>query len=78
MIPSQISPGFIERLRAALALPPDKVLDCTDILQGDTYTTSILLALHHARKAGRIADGQKIAFLAFGSGVTAAGAVYHC
>ncbi len=69
VVPAQVSAPFLARLPAALGLPAEKVLDLTDRLP-DTLTTSVLLALHEAREAGRLEPGRTALLLACGAGVT--------
>jgi 3-oxoacyl-[acyl-carrier-protein] synthase-3 len=76
VVPAQISAGFLERLPAAIGFPAGKVLDLTDHLP-DTLSTSLFLALHHAREAGRLSPGATALLLAFGSGVTVGAATYR-
>lgn len=76
VVPAQLSPGFAQRLPAALGIAADRVLDLSAEL-GDTLTTSWALGLHRARAQGRLQDGQVAAVLAFGSGVTLGAAIYR-
>ena len=77
VVPAQLSPSFVAALPGALGLTTDRVLDLTAEL-GDTLTTSWALALHRARERGAFVAGRRIAILAFGSGMTAGGTIYHC
>ncbi|MCP4135481.1 MAG: hypothetical protein GY754_31220 [bacterium] len=77
IIPSQISADFISQLGNALDVPANKMLDITDILKGDTYTTSVFLALNHAIENKILSENQKVLFLTFGSGITVGSSVYY-
>lgn len=76
VVPAQVSPGFVAALPDVLDLPTDRVEDLTGEL-GDTLTTSWALALDRARQRGDLAQGRTVAILAFGSGMTAGGAIYR-
>ena len=76
VIPSQISPSFLQKLPAALGVAPEAVLSALDETGGDTHTTSLIIALSTAMRLGRAARGTKAVFLAVGSGVTVGCALY--
>jgi len=76
VVPSQISGAFLDRLAPALDMPRDRLVDIT-AQHGDTLTTSWMLALSHARLEGRLQEGNKAIFLAFGSGITIGAAAYY-
>lgn len=73
---SQVSPTFVSALSAALKMPREKIVDISE-MHADTLTTSPFLAYAHARERGILRAGQKVAFLAVGSGVTVGAAIYH-
>jgi 3-oxoacyl-[acyl-carrier-protein] synthase III len=77
VIPAQISPAFVAALPETLGVPADRVEDRTAEL-ADTLTTSWALTLSRAQERGALEPGRRVAILAFGSGMTAGGAVYHC
>lgn len=76
VIPSQISPGFVQALPGALGVPADRVEDATAEI-GHTLTTSWALALAAVRERGALGCGRCAVILAFGSGLTAGGAIYR-
>ena len=76
VVPAQLSPSFVARLGDAIGLPGDKVVDLTDRLP-DTLSTSVFLALHEARRTGRVQTGQRALLMAFGSGITVGATVYR-
>lgn len=76
VIPAQLSRSFVGRLGDAIGVASTKVVDLSDALT-DTLSTSLFLALHEARRRGRVQAGQRALLLAFGSGVTVGAAVYH-
>jgi len=77
VVPAQLSPGFVAALPEALGIDSARVEDLTGEL-GDTLTTSWALALCWAQERGELEEGRTIAILAFGSGMTAGGAIYRC
>jgi 3-oxoacyl-[acyl-carrier-protein] synthase-3 len=76
LIPSQISPRFIQKLASILDFPKSKIIDTTH-LYADTLTTSFILALKHAIDQSPAGVGNKAVFLAFGSGITVGSAIYY-
>ena len=76
IIPAQLSPSFVARIGGAIGLPDEKVVDLTDRLP-DTLSTSIFLALHEARRTGRVRTKQRALLMAFGSGITVGATVYR-
>jgi 3-oxoacyl-[acyl-carrier-protein] synthase III len=64
------------RLGAHLGLDPERVVDCIASL-GNTSAASIPLALEHARRAGRLRDGQRVLLAAVGAGFTWSATVLH-
>jgi 3-oxoacyl-[acyl-carrier-protein] synthase III len=76
VVPAQLSSSFVGRLGGAIGLPDAKIVDLTDRLP-DTLSTSVFLALHEARRTGRVQTGQRALLMAFGSGLTVGAAVYR-
>lgn len=76
VVPAQISPGFAARLGPAIGFPGEKIVDLSSRLP-DTMSTSTFLALDDARSSGRIAPGDRVLLLAFGSGITVGAATYN-
>jgi len=76
VIPAQVSAGFLARLPRAIDLPGDRIADFFASLP-DTLSTSTFLALQRELALRPPRPGQKVLLLAFGSGLTAAAAVYH-
>lgn len=60
---------ILDASRDRFGLAEDKLLINID-RYGNTVAASIPLALHELQAAGRIAEGQRIMFLAFGAGLT--------
>lgn len=75
VVPSQISPGFLARLPAAIGVPAAKIVDLTAHLP-DTGSTSVFLAWHRICAERTPAAGTRTLFLAFGSGLTVGAALY--
>ena len=75
-IPTQISKEFLPNLAKALDFPMEKIVDITSICE-DTLTTSVLLALQHAKDKDLVKPGTKVAFMNFGSGISISGAIYN-
>jgi 3-oxoacyl-[acyl-carrier-protein] synthase-3 len=76
VVPAQLSPSFVRRLGGATGFASAKVVDLSDELP-DTLSTSLFLALHEARRRGRVQAGQRALLMAFGSGVTVGAALYR-
>lgn len=76
VVPSQISQEFLDRLAPALGVERARIAD-TGARCGDTLTTSWLLAYHDALEQGRVAEGARVVFTTFGSGVTVGAAAYY-
>jgi 3-oxoacyl-[acyl-carrier-protein] synthase III len=77
VVPAQISPQMVSRLPAAIGLPAERIVDLTSTI-ADTHTTSLFLALDQVLTTRRPPAGSTLLLLAFGSGVTVGGALYHC
>jgi 3-oxoacyl-[acyl-carrier-protein] synthase III len=74
VIPHQVNMRIIESAMERLEMPPEKVF--VNIGKyGNTSAASIPIALDEAWRAGRIAPGDAIIFVAFGAGLTWANAV---
>ena len=73
MIPHQANRRIIEGAASRLGLSPDKVLINID-RYGNTSAASVAIALDEARKTGACGKGDWIIMVAFGSGLTWAGA----
>lgn len=76
VVPAQISPGFLARLPGAIGIPAERVGDFSADLP-DTLSTSVFLAMEREWRLRPPAAGSTILLLAFGSGLTAAAAIYH-
>jgi 3-oxoacyl-[acyl-carrier-protein] synthase-3 len=76
VIPAQVSAGFLSRLPRAMGLPAERMADFSGELP-DTLSTSLFLALQRELALRPPRPGQTALLLAFGSGLTAAAAVYH-
>lgn len=68
-IPHQANLRIIEAVAKRLGVPMDRVIVNIDRV-GNTSAASIPIALHEAATAGRLAAGQRIVSVAFGSGIT--------
>lgn len=73
-VPHQANARIIEAVRERLGLPPEKVVVNIDHT-GNTVAASIPMALHEARAAGRVHDGDVLLMAAFGAGLTWGSAV---
>ena len=76
VIPAQVSPFFLARLPEAIGVPAGQVADFSRDLP-DTLSTSLFLALQRKLELRPARPGQIVLLLAFGSGLTAAAAVYR-
>ncbi|MFN4244167.1 MAG: beta-ketoacyl-ACP synthase III [Tepidisphaerales bacterium] len=74
IIPHQVNQRIIDSAMEKLRLPPEKAFVNID-RYGNTSAASIPIALDEARKAGRIAPGSTVVFVAFGAGLTWGNAV---
>ena len=74
VVPHQVNIRIIKSATAKLNFPLDKVYVNID-RYGNTSAASIPLALAEAREAGRIGPGSTVLLVAFGAGLTWAGAV---
>jgi 3-oxoacyl-[acyl-carrier-protein] synthase-3 len=70
----QSNARILESARERLGLPADKVYVNIDRI-GNTSAGSVPLCFDELRRAGKIRDGQKIMFVAFGGGLTWGSAV---
>ena len=73
-IPHQANTRIIEAAAKRMNLPREKVWVNLD-RYGNTSAATIPVALHEAVKAGRIKDGDRVALMAFGAGLTWGGMV---
>jgi len=74
VVPHQVNLRIIESATSKLAFPPEKVYVNID-RYGNTSAASIPMALCEARSAGKIRAGSTVVMVAFGAGLTWAGAV---
>jgi 3-oxoacyl-[acyl-carrier-protein] synthase-3 len=74
VIPHQVNRRIIESAVSKLGFPPEKVYVNIDRF-GNTSAASIPLALDQAIRAGEVQAGDNLIFVAFGGGLTWAGAV---
>lgn len=76
VFPPQISSSFISRLSTALGLDRSRFIDaCLD--QGDAFTSSLPVAIEHARKHGSVNAGDIGLIIAVGSGIQVGCALYR-
>ena len=75
IIPPQISVDFMAGLPDALGVPAGKIIDVR-AEDGDTLSTSPMLALDRAVRQGLTPPGARAAILAIGAGVTIGGAIH--
>jgi 3-oxoacyl-[acyl-carrier-protein] synthase-3 len=73
-IPHQANARIIEAVRERVGLAPDKVMVNID-KTGNTVAASIPMALHEARQAGRVNDGDLLVLSGFGAGLSWGSAV---
>jgi len=76
LVPAPAAPDFLDRLRARLGVPGDRVAYVTEDLEG-CYTTGPLAALQAAVKSGRLGEARNTVLLAAGAGITVALALYR-
>lgn len=74
LIPHQANLRIMEACRTRLGIPVEKMFKIID-RYGNMSAATIPVAIHEAREAGRMPDGTTVAFAAFGTGLTWAGAV---
>ncbi|MGB2823114.1 MAG: beta-ketoacyl-ACP synthase III [Phycisphaerae bacterium] len=74
VVPHQVNARIIKSAAAKFKFPLEKVLINID-RYGNTSSASIPLALVQAREAGQIGPGSTVVLVAFGAGLTWAGAV---
>ncbi len=74
VIPHQVNQRIIDSAVERLGLPPNKVYVNID-KYGNTSAASIPIALDEAIRAGKLAKGDTVIFVAFGAGLTWANAV---
>lgn len=76
LVPSPASAAFVDRLRARLGIPGDRVAYTPEDLEG-AYTTGPIAALQAAIKSGRLGEARNALLLAAGAGITVALALYR-
>ena len=76
LVPAPADPDFVDRLRARLHIPGDRVAYTPEDLAG-AYTTGPLAARQAARKSGRLDEARTTLLLAAGPGATIALALYR-
>jgi 3-oxoacyl-[acyl-carrier-protein] synthase-3 len=74
LIPHQANLRIMEACRTRLGIPVEKMFKIID-RYGNMSAATIPVAIHEAREAGRMPEGTTVAFAAFGTGLTWAGAV---
>ncbi len=74
VVPHQVNSRIINSAASKFNFPHEKVFVNIDIY-GNTSAASIPLAMQHARDEGRIGPGSTLVLVAFGAGLTWAGAV---
>jgi 3-oxoacyl-[acyl-carrier-protein] synthase III len=74
VIPHQANDRIIQAIGERLGVSPDKLFVNVDKI-GNTSAASVGIALDDAVKAGKIKDGQYVAFVAFGAGTTLASSI---
>jgi 3-oxoacyl-[acyl-carrier-protein] synthase-3 len=67
-IPHQANLRIINATAKALGLPPDRAMVNID-RYGNTSSASIPMALQEALEQGRLRDGDRVVFVAFGGGL---------
>jgi 3-oxoacyl-[acyl-carrier-protein] synthase III len=76
LVPAPSAADFLDRLRARLGVPGDRVAYVTEDLEG-CYTTGPIAALQAAVKSGRLGEARNTLLLAAGAGITVALALYR-
>jgi len=74
VVPHQVNSRIIESATQKLSFPPEKVYVNID-KYGNTSAASIPMAMVEARQEGKIKPGSTVVMVAFGAGLTWAGAV---
>jgi 3-oxoacyl-[acyl-carrier-protein] synthase-3 len=74
VVPHQVNSRIIESATAKFHFPMDKVYMNIDRF-GNTSAASIPLALEECRRLGKVKTGSTLLMVAFGAGLTWAGAV---
>jgi 3-oxoacyl-[acyl-carrier-protein] synthase-3 len=74
IIPHQVNQRIIDSAMERLGMPPEKAFVNID-RYGNTSAASIPIALDEAVRAGKLAKGDVVVFVAFGAGLTWANAV---
>lgn len=76
LVPAPAGPDFLDRLRARLGVPGDRVACVAEDLDG-CYTTGPIAALQEGIKSGRLGEARNTLMLAAGAGITVALALYR-
>ena len=76
LVPAPADPDFLDRLRARLHIPGDRVAYTPEDLLG-AYTTGPIAALQAAIRSGRLREARTTLLLAAGPGATIALALYR-
>ena len=76
LVPAPSGPDFLDRLRARLGVPGDRVAYVAEDLEG-CYTTGPIAALQAGLKSGRLGEASNTLMLAAGAGITVALALYR-
>ena len=76
LVPAPSGPDFLDRLRARLGVPGDRVAYVAEDLEG-CYTTGPIAALQAGLKSGRLGEARNTLMLAAGAGITVALALYR-
>lgn len=74
IVPHQVNRRIIEAAVERFDIPPEKVMVNID-KYGNTSAASVAIALDEARRQGRLVPGQHVVLVAFGAGLTWAGAL---
>lgn len=72
----QVSPGFVEGLRARLSIPKERCVNAAKPGH-DLFTSSLPVALRHAQVEGIVRSGAVGLIVAVGSGIQVGCALYH-
>jgi 3-oxoacyl-[acyl-carrier-protein] synthase-3 len=73
LVPHQANIRILDGVGRRLEIPPERVVVTVD-RHANTSAASIPLALHEARRTGRIKPGDLVMMVAFGAGLTWASA----
>jgi len=76
LVPAPSAPEFLDRLRAGLGVPGDRVAFTGEDI-ADAYTAGPIAALEAAMKSGRLGEARTTLMLAAGAGITVTLALYR-